>query len=462
MKLTSRIVIVPLLLLTSCQSSSPSPKPSGMQDKIRLITLDPGHFHAALVQKQMSEQVDPTVHIYAPEGEDLRQHIARIDAFNKRKDDPTAWQLKLHTGGDFLEQMVREKPGNVVVISGNNAKKAPYISASVGAGLNVLADKPMAINPGDLEQLKKSFKTAQSKGVLLYDIMTERYEITNALQRELSRIQPLFGTLQKGTPEQPAITKESVHHYFKYVSGVPLKRPAWFFDVRQQGEGIVDVTTHLVDLIQWECFPEQIIHTDKDVQMLAARHWATPISSEQFKKATGEGQFPEYLNKDVKEGALQVLGNGEFTYRIKGVHAKVSVKWNFEAPQGTGDTHYSMMRGTKCNLVIKQGAEQNYKPTLYVETSKGASAGEFEKNVRDAVATVAQTYPGIGAKKNSENEWELVIPDKYKVGHEAHFTQVAEKYFQFLAAGKIPEWEEPNMIAKYETIMQAYQMCAGR
>ena len=48
---------------------------------------------------------------------------------------------------------------------------------------------------------------------------------------------------------------KSVHYFSKTVAGVPLKRPPWFFDVRQEGEGIVDTSTHLVDLIQWEAFP---------------------------------------------------------------------------------------------------------------------------------------------------------------------------------------------------------------
>lgn len=38
------------------------------QQKVKLITLDPGHFHAALVQKSMYPQVDPTVHVYAKKG----------------------------------------------------------------------------------------------------------------------------------------------------------------------------------------------------------------------------------------------------------------------------------------------------------------------------------------------------------------------------------------------------------
>lgn len=32
----------------------------------------------------MYEQIDPTVYVYAPEGEDVAQHLGRIEAFNKR------------------------------------------------------------------------------------------------------------------------------------------------------------------------------------------------------------------------------------------------------------------------------------------------------------------------------------------------------------------------------------------
>ncbi|MFQ8805711.1 MAG: putative oxidoreductase C-terminal domain-containing protein [Alistipes indistinctus] len=34
-----------------------------------------------------------------------------------------------------------------------------------------------------------------------------------------------------------------------------MTRPAWYYDVTQQGEGIADVTTHLIDLAAWKCFP---------------------------------------------------------------------------------------------------------------------------------------------------------------------------------------------------------------
>jgi hypothetical protein len=57
-----------------------------------------------------------------------------------------------------------------------------------------------------------------------------------------------------------------------------------------------------------------------------------------------------------KDGVLQTPANGEFTYTLRGVHAKVSVLWNFEAPAGAGDTHDSLLRGTKASLHIRQGA----------------------------------------------------------------------------------------------------------
>jgi predicted dehydrogenase len=424
--------------------------------RFKLITLDPGHFHAALVQKFMYADVDPAVHVYAPAGDDVRQHLKRIETFNTRPADPTRWREKVYMGPDFLERMLAEKPGNVVVISGNNARKTDYIVRSAAAGLNVLADKPMAITPADLARLREAFAIAEQKGVLIYDIMTERFEITTMLQRELSMHPELFGELEKGSPDQPAITKESVHHFSKIVAGAPLKRPQWFFDVRQEGEGIVDVTTHLVDLVQWEVFPEQVLNPS-DVTVLKARTWTTAVTPEQFKKVTGADEYPDFLRRDVKDGILQVSSNGEFTYRLRDVHARVSVIWNFEAPAGAGDTHFSIMRGTRANLIIRQGAEQKYKPVLYVERAPATNAEEHEAALKAAIASVQAKHPGIGLRREG-NAWAVTVPSSYDVGHEAHFAQVMENFLRYLRAGRLPEWEVPNMITKYSTIMQAYEL----
>jgi hypothetical protein len=206
--------MLPVLILASCGSGGS--KKQSQEDtlnsmennyKVRLMTVDPGHFHAALVQKIMYQQVSPDVHVYAPEGPDVTQHLDRIASYNSRTADPTSWNEIVYKGDDFFEKMLSEKPGNVVVLSGNNRKKAEYITRSINGGLNVLADKPMIITPEDFPKLEDAFRAAREKGVLLYDIMTERYEVTTVLQKMLSQNEDLFGTLINGTKEEPAVTK---------------------------------------------------------------------------------------------------------------------------------------------------------------------------------------------------------------------------------------------------------------
>jgi predicted dehydrogenase len=429
------------------------------RNEVRLITVDPGHFHAALVQKIMYDQVSKDVRLYAPEGPDYQQHLARINSYNSRAENPTSWNEIVYTGPDFFEKMISEKAGNVVVLSGNNRKKAEYISMSVNEGMNVLADKPMIITAEDFPVLEAAFATAKEKGVLLYDIMTERYEVTTILQKLLSQNNEVFGTLKKGSKDDPAVTKVSVHHFSKIVSGTPLIRPAWFFDVEQQGEGIVDVTTHLVDLVQWECFPEQILNPS-DVTIAGAKRWPTIISKEEFKGVTGLDDFPDYLTKDLKDGNLNVFANGEIVYQLKGIFAKVSVEWKYQAPPGGGDTHYSVMHGTVCDLVIKQGADEKFLPTLYVENVKGMSMKDFSSKLSNALSSLP--YDSLSIEPVTKTSLRVNIPKKYRVTHEDHFGQVTARFLEYLKDGKLPEWEVPGMITKYYTTTSGLKMAKGK
>lgn len=428
----------------------------GADSPVRLITLDPGHFHAALVQKTMYPGVDPVVHVYAPAGDDLQEHLKLIDSFNSRTDQPTRWQEKVYTGPDFLERMLAEKPGNVVVVAGNNRRKTEYILAATRAGLNVLADKPMAITPKDFRLLQQAFAVAASNHVLLWDIMTERHEITSVLQAELSRQPELFGQLAQGSPGNPTITEESTHSFSKQVAGAPLKRPAWFFDVRQQGEGIVDVSTHLVDLVQWELFPQTPLDP-ADVTVQSARHWSTILSRQQFQQLTGATNFPAYLSTDVRAGLLNVRANGEFTYRIKGVWAKVSVAWEFQSPANGADQHRSVLRGTRATLVIRQGERENFKPVLYVENSGGTADAAFESSLASTIRVLQTNFPEIGYQRDGR-DWRITVPGRYDTGHEAHFAQVTRDFLQALRNGHLPEWETRAMLTKYDTIVRAYEM----
>ena len=304
-------------------------------EKITLMTLDPGHFHAALLHKTMYDALAPVVYVYAPDGADLYEHLQRLEQFNTRAQQPTSWQPHVYCQANYLDAMLHQKPGQVVVVAGINSRKTAYIHAAAEAGLHVLGDKPLCINLSGWDMLRAAFAAAQQHGVFISDIMTQRHEITTVLSRALVNNPEVFGTLTVGTPEAPAITKESMHYLFKYVAGQVLKRPAWYFDVTQQGEGIVDVTTHLVDAVMWVCFPGQPIHHATDIDILQARRWPTMLTQAQFSRLTGWPEFPTALCPHLdNQGVLLYSSNGEILYTVKGVLSRVGVQWHYEAPPG--------------------------------------------------------------------------------------------------------------------------------
>jgi predicted dehydrogenase len=417
------------------------------------VTLDPGHFHAALVQKSMYDDVDSVVHVYAPEGNDLKLHLDRINGFNSRAESPTKWKEVVYTGDDFFEKMIAEKKGNVVILAGNNEKKTEYILRSLEAGFHVLADKPMAISPEDFELLKKAFDIAKEKDLLLYDIMTERFEITSILQREIAMIPEIFGVLEKGTPDNPAVEMVSGHCFYKYISGNVLTRPAWFFDASQQGEGIADVSTHLIDLVQWQCFPGQALDHTKDISIADAKRWPTDMTASQFKLITKLDSIPGFLNKNlVDDTTLAIYSNGEIDYTIRGVNVKVIVKWDYTTEAGI-DTHYSLMRGTRANLTIRQGREENYKPTLYIEELESNKS----YNIEEQFKKISTKFPGVELYKTASG-WSVKLPEKLVEGHEAHFARVTNNFLEYVENKNMPAWEVPNMLAKYYTTTKALEV----
>jgi len=205
----------------------------------------------------------------------------------------------------------------------------------------------------------------------------------------------------------------------------------------------------------WECFPDTVLDYKRDIEMLSARRWPTLLTPSEFKKSTQLDKYPDFLAADVKDSLLQVYANGEMDYTLKGVHARVSVKWNFEAPEGGGDTHYSVLRGTLANLVIRQGKEEGYKPVLYIEPVKPSAANDSA--LHKAIDRLTDHWPGLSLVKTAKG-WSVSIPDKFNLDHEATFAEVTKKYLGYVKEGALPAWEVPNMLAKYYTTVKALEM----
>lgn len=426
---------------------------AGCRDRdLSLTVIDPGHFHASLLQKNMLEGVSPEVNVYAPEGPELQQYLSTVKSFCERKENPASWKENVYAGDDFLERLP-EGHGNIAVLAGNNRLKSDYILTAVEKGYNVLSDKPLAIDKAGYEKLSGAYREAGRKGLVIYDLMTERYDILNILVREIVNDPDVFGSFD--TSDGPAVKMTSVHHFYKEVAGSALTRPQWYYDVRQQGEGIADVTTHLIDLVFWQCFPDRPVTLDM-VKVDSASHYPTVVTLEQFRKSTGAVTFPEYLSGVEKDGTVSVMANGSVSFTVDSLPVEMNVRWNWMPDEGQADTFEAVYKGTKASVIVFQNAKSRYVKSLAVD------CGNRALNV-DALARLMKKYPFVTLHYGCENNGaDIIIPEENRPGHEEHFNMVAARMLKFVRGEEsLPEWEVPNTLSKYYITTTAAAMAAG-
>jgi len=419
---------------------------------IALIVVDPGHFHAALVKKEMYPNLSAKVHVYAPIGPDLVDYVTRIARFNTRGEQPTHWELEVHACRDFLERMRHERPGNVAIFSGRNRGKIQGILATVEAGINVLADKPLIIRREDLPVLEAALNTADERGLVLYDMSAARQQTIAGLTGLLRNDPEVFGEPIAGTRSDPGVTAASVHHIMKQVAGVPNLRPPWFFDITQQGESLADVGTHLVDRVHSTLFPELEIDHRNDISLYAASRWPTMVSSAQFRQVTGEVGWPDHLEPWVRGDALDYFCNTRLQYEIRGVHVALETRWSWEAEAGD-DTHTACYRGSRAQLELRQGLAEGYRSQLYV-----VPAADIAAALGRRIEALQAAYPGVGLIELGR-EWRVNVPDQLRIGHEAHFAQLTRRFLDHVEHRRpLPTWEKPNMLAKYYVCTEGVAM----
>jgi len=410
---------------------------------IRLITVDPAHFHAALVHKEMVAGVSPTVHVFAPLGPDLLAHLNRLVGFTMRVTNPTTWNVEVHASPDFLRKMLVSPRGNVVVLAGRNRTKIDTMRACVDAGLHVLADKPWIIRHADFPKLEALLDAAERNHVLVYDIMTERHEITSILQRELIQDPDVFGKLVSGTTTEPAIRMESVHALKKLVAGQPLQRPPVFFDVAEQGDGLADVGTHLVDLVNWMVVPNAAVDYRKEIRILTGERWPTTLTGDRYRTITGHA---------LSQDRLDYFCNNRIAYTVRGIHVELIIRWDLELP--AGDTHFASFQGTKSRVEIRQSADRPGPPTLQVFPHAATVKAPLAKKID----TLSKRYPNLGVAEESSG-CQITIPAALRIGHEAHFAEVTAEFLRYLASPQdLPHWERPNLLAKYFVTTQGAEM----
>jgi predicted dehydrogenase len=414
-----------------------------------IIVLDPGHSHAAAVLAHPIPEISNEVRIYAPPGPEVKGLFDSVSQFNHRAQDPTHWNVRSYIGSDFLERMLLEPPGNVVVISGRNEPKISRILSSLRAGQNVLADKPWIIESKDLPLLETALDTADEKHRIAYDGMTERFNIAYQIQRELMRDPDIFGHPLPGTPLDPAVQLENLHSLVKFNDGKINLRPSWFFDVRQQGEGITDVGTHLIDLEMWTLFPDQSIDYRRDVKVLKANRIPLFLTRSQFERVTGEKAWPEFLRHAIKNDQLEYYCNNTALFTIRGVHASIRDQWEYESLGALDDSYLVLYRGSRATVRVRQTKEENYLPEVDVipnaRLNRGAVIAALERQLRQ----LAITFPNLSIR-DSGTRIRIVIPREDRTRSGSSFAQLVNRFLEYVRYPQsLPRWEKPNMLAKY-------------
>jgi predicted dehydrogenase len=406
-----------------------------------LLFLDPGHFHAALTLRVSQARAADEIVVYAREGAELRDFLTLVERFNQRPKDSTRWRPVVTMSEDPLGRLIDERRGDVVVLAGRNGGKARTMRRLHDAGFHVLADKPWLVEPADLEHVRASL----TGWPLAAEIMTGRHDVAAGLVKRLVGVPALFGAFRE---DGPAIEQESVHHLEKLVDGAPLRRPWWYFDVRVQGSGPVDITTHVVDQAQWLADGDAA-----SLALLSARAWSTPVPAEAFRRITGEPGFPQELAPFVAADTLSYRCNAELVYRIGRLTASASTRWNLSPSPGGGDATHSVAHGTRADVRLEQSARTGYRRRVFVEPR--TEAADVTRALHDTVAAWQAELPGLDVAPAGPGTFEVTMPPALDGGHETHFHRVLDEFLRIVDEHRWPAALAQRALAKYALLAEA-------
>lgn len=422
-----------------------------------LAFLDPGHFHAALTLGDRHPRVRDDIVVHAPEGPELDDFLDLVDAFNQRRERPTAWRVAVRAGEGSVERLVAERPGDVVVLAGRNDRKLATIRRLHDAGFHVLADKPWMTGPDGLDDLRHVL----AAGPLAAEMMTGRHEIIAILAARLVGDEEVFGRFADGGAEEPGIEITSAHHLEKTVDGRPLRRPPWYFDVRVQGDGIADIPTHMVDHAQRLVRAASPGSADDApaLELLDARTSSTAVPRALFARVTGVAEFPPELAPVVRGAELAYRGNAQLSFRTGPVRVSLDTRWEPSAPPGGGDAHRSVIRGTRSVVRVEQGPATGFRRRLSVEPR--GEPGPVQGALERALTAWSGAHPGLSLSP-AAGGWEIRVPPALDAGHERHFPLVLAELLTLVDEGRRPARLAADTLAKYILLAQASTLARRR
>ena len=223
-------------------------------------------------------------------------------------------------------------------------------------------------------------------------------------------------------------------------------RPPQYFDTRWQGEGIVDVTTHLVDMVHWLMRPDKSVSAD-DIHMMNATRWVTKVPQADFEAITKTKETTPFL----------VYCNGEFAYTLDGRVVVIKDSWDLK---GQDDSHYSTIEGSNIRVEVIKGPNDKYQQVFL--TPKVDSIQGLLRGFCGDLVKRDKGFEGVSFMKEGER-FQLSLPGNLYTTHFQHFGEVATQALRYLAGqDQFPrELEYARLLTKYHVTTTALKIARG-
>ncbi|MGL6076133.1 MAG: putative oxidoreductase C-terminal domain-containing protein [Fimbriiglobus sp.] len=423
---------------------------------VRLMTLDPTHFHAALLTQRRVEGVHPRLYVYSDFSKELLTYLEWMQVGNSRLPHGQGWEMDVRASDRWRARAFQEQPGNTAVITGANRSKIDLMLDAVRAGLHVIADKGWIVDQADFPMLETLLSEAELREVILWEMLPLRHKMGHRLLRELLYLPEVFGELLLGSPDEPALTIDSTQFLRKSPIGLPVIRPMWWLDHHISGHVLADSTSYLVDLALWILFPgEPILHI-VDAECQDATGWATPVSEEQFHAITGIRKAPEIFRSN---GQIMLESNGLMAFTVRGVHARTNCQWDFDSERKAGDIHDFVVRGSRSRITLTCPPTPTESPwELLVTPNKIEDKAAISRAMQQSLTRWRPHHPGLSLREHA-TAIEVVIPNSEVSDSVSNFEEILSSFVNaFRNPRSVPGWEITNKLARYYLTTRAAEI----
>jgi len=193
---------------------------------------------------------------------------------------------------------------------------------------------------------------------------------------------------------------------------------------------------------------------ERDIVLDSASCWPTPVPLDLFYASTGLETYPAALQPAVRGGVLQYACNSEIRYRFRGIPVHQRAEWRQREPDGAGDLHRMTLRGSLCEVRLRQDETTGYHATLHLHPVAGVV---LEPILHRVLVQWQERFPGL-AYTPAARGTRLQLPAALDQGHESHFALALNAFLDHLDLGVWPEALGARLRMRYTLLARARDM----